>query len=129
MSRKSTLNKVKRELERRLQRLAQGLPVSDTYSDKKVPTRFWTQTKWGEGKRLLTFKCECGKEHRIELRLHARKVFYRLVDRIPGRARHKGVIEKNLQKGDLTKAKLEGMIEGHFYEPTHISQAAQRRKR
>lgn len=122
MSKKSTLRKVEKELERRLQRLAQGLPVTNTWSDKKVPTSSWIKVPWSRsGKRIVQIQCDCGQSYRIELLQHARKIFYRLMDQLKGRAKHKGIIERNLQKGDLTKAKFDEMIEGYFHEPTKPS--------
>lgn len=126
MSRKSTLKKVERELERRLQRLAQGLPVSGTYSDNQVPTRTWNPSKWIKGHRIFTFECECSKQHTVELILHARKIFWRLMQPKKGRKKHSGVIEKNLHKGDLTKEKFTEMINGYLHEPTKFSESKER---
>lgn len=118
MSRKSTLSKVKRELKRRLERVAQGLPVTNTYSDKLPPTTRWTQCTWDRGgRRIFIGHCKCGRLVRIQVLYSSRKIYCRVVQPRRGRTKKKGLLERNLQKGDVTKQTLQEFLLAFEYMP------------
>jgi hypothetical protein len=141
---KYTYAKVKREIKRRLERIALGLPVKDSYSDTHlVPVEpNWKKVVRTNGKRLFIIPCKRarGKQHVIELLLSSRKIWWKIVNPQKGklapkvvqhrevvkrgRKKKEGIIERNLQKGDMTISKFVELLQEHEYEPPNMDSRA-----
>lgn len=119
MSQRSTRAKVNREIERRLKRLAEGLPVTNTWSEHRLPSPYWEIAKYKRGAyRTFTVGCECGKEHKIALLYSSRKIWWRLTGQNKKQKTVNDLLAKNRKKGDLTRAQFDEYLDDHFYEPT-----------
>src|SRR5208282_3301461 len=117
-------DKVRTEIERRLQLIDQGLPVRDVDPrtvNKRNPWQELTREGWIHY--FFPCVCPCGRLIRIQVKYSKRKLWARPQSiskaSVLKKKAHKpdDLIRKNLVKGDLTKKTLEDLLQEYEFEP------------